>query len=168
MMYFWRNSRKEQTYFRHQPSSETQRRSIGSGERARRQFLYGRKSPWVRTLTELFPKIQADAGSWLGAKNALYYCAQSANSFSWVLSVSSYTTAIVLPLSRFVLLSNDKIHSLHRLGYVDTNSAPEEFACIWQSKRVGIITIETEKMWIPFSMRRFRDCQPSWYLLKIP
>ena len=34
---------------------------------------------------------------WLltGHKNALYYCAQSANSFSWVLFVSSYTTAIV-------------------------------------------------------------------------
>ena len=60
-------------------------------------FKYGRKSPWVPTLTELFPKIQADAGSWLGTKNALYYCAQSANSFSWVLFVSSYTTAIVLP-----------------------------------------------------------------------
>ena len=58
-------------------------------------FKYGRKSPWVPTLTELFPKIQADAGSWLGTKNALYYCAQSANSFSWVLFVSSYTTAIV-------------------------------------------------------------------------
>ena len=28
------------------------------------------------------------------------------------------------------------------------NSAPEEFACIWQSKWVGIITIETEKMWV--------------------
>ena len=48
-------------------------------------FKYGRKSPWVLTLTELFPKIQADAGSWLGTKNALYYCAQSANKFSWVL-----------------------------------------------------------------------------------
>ena len=59
-------------------------------------FKYGRKSPWVPTLTELFPNIQADAGSWLGTKNALYYCAQSANSFSWVLSVSSYTKAIVL------------------------------------------------------------------------
>ena len=43
---------------------------------------YGRKSPWVPTLTELFPKIQADVGFWLGTKNALYYCAQSANSFS--------------------------------------------------------------------------------------
>ena len=60
-------------------------------------FKYGRKSPWVPTLTLLFPKIKADAGSWLGTKNALYYCAQSANSFSWVLFVSSYTTAIISP-----------------------------------------------------------------------
>ena len=58
-------------------------------------FKYGQKSPWVPTLTELFPKIQADAGSWLGTKNALYYCAQSANTFSWVLFASSYTTATV-------------------------------------------------------------------------
>ena len=62
---------------------------------ATKVFKYGRKSPWVPTLTEQFPKIQADAGSWLGTKNALYYCAQSANSFSWVLFVCSYTTAIV-------------------------------------------------------------------------
>ena len=58
---------------------------------------YGQKSPWVPTVTELFPNIQADAASWLGTKKALYYCAQSANSFSWVLFVSSYTTAIVSP-----------------------------------------------------------------------
>ena len=32
------------------------------------------------------------------------------------------------------------------LDHVDRNSAPEEFACIWQSKRVGIIMIETENM----------------------
>ena len=31
------------------------------------------------------------------------------------------------------------------LDMVDGNSAPEEFACIWQSKQVGIIMIETEK-----------------------
>ena len=37
------------------------------------------------------------------------------------------------------------------LDMVDRKSAPEEFACIWQSKRVGIITIETGKMWIHFS-----------------
>ena len=46
---------------------------------------------------ELFSKIQADVGSWLGTKNALYYCAQSANSFSWVLFMILYTTPIVLP-----------------------------------------------------------------------
>ena len=57
-------------------------------------FRYGQKSPWVPTLTELCPKIQPHAGSWLGTKNALY-CAQSAKSFSWVLFVSSYTTATV-------------------------------------------------------------------------
>ena len=45
-------------------------------------FNYGRKSPWLPTLAELFPKIQADAGSWLATKNALYNCAQSANSLS--------------------------------------------------------------------------------------
>ena len=60
-------------------------------------FKYRRNSPWVPTLTELFPKIQADADFWLGTKNALYYCAQSVNRFLWVLFVSSYTTAIVLP-----------------------------------------------------------------------
>ena len=78
------------------------RNSVGAVSRVGRKgatkvFKYGRKSPRVPTLTELFPKIQADAGSWLGTKNALYCCAQSANSFSWVLFVSSYTTAIVSP-----------------------------------------------------------------------
>ena len=48
-----------------------------------------------KPLAELLPKIPADAGSWLGTKYALYYCAQSPNSFSWDLFVSSYTTAIV-------------------------------------------------------------------------
>ena len=48
--------------------------------------------------------------------------------------------------------TSDKIFFLFmNLDMVDRNSAPEEFACIWQSKRVGIITIETEKMWIHFS-----------------
>ena len=42
-------------------------------------FKYGRKSPRVPTLTGPFPKIQADAGFLLGTKNALFYCAQSAN-----------------------------------------------------------------------------------------
>ena len=72
----------------------------GAVSRVRRKggtkvFKYGQESPWVPTLTDLFPKFQTDACSWLGTKNALYYCAQSANSFSWVIFVSSYTTAIV-------------------------------------------------------------------------
>ena len=58
-------------------------------------YKYRRKSSWVPNLTELFLKIQADAVSWLGTKNAFYYCAQSANSFSWVVFVSLYTTAMI-------------------------------------------------------------------------
>ena len=77
-------------------SSETQGQSVGR-KGGTNVFMYGRKRPWIPTATELFPKIQADAGSWLGTKNALYYCAESANSFSWVLFVSSYATAIVSP-----------------------------------------------------------------------
>ena len=56
-------------------------------------FKYGRKSPWVPTLTELFPKIQADAGSLLGTK---MLCIIVPNRPT-VLFVSSYTTAIVSP-----------------------------------------------------------------------
>ena len=72
----------------------------GADSRVRRKggtkvFKYGLKSSRVPILTELFPKIQANAGSWLGTKNALYYCAQSENSLSWVPLVSSYTTTIV-------------------------------------------------------------------------
>ena len=77
------------------PSSETGAVSRVGRKGGTKVFKYGQKSPWVPTLTKLFPNIQADAGSWLGTKSALYYCAQSANSFSWVLFVSSYTTAIV-------------------------------------------------------------------------
>ena len=70
-------------------------RGCQSGREKRQDESYGQKSPWVTTLSELFSKIQANAGSWLGTKNSLYHCAQSANSFSWVLFGSSYTTAIV-------------------------------------------------------------------------
>ena len=88
-------------------SSETQRRSVGLGKTktgATKVFKHRRKRPWVPTLTGPFPNGQANAVSWLGTKNALYYCAQSANSFSWVLFVSSYTTAIFSPatVARFV------------------------------------------------------------------
>ena len=46
-------------------------------------------------------------------------------------------------MTKFILFMN--------LDMVDRNSAPEEFACIWQSERVGIITIKTEKIRIHFS-----------------
>ena len=47
---------------------------------------------------------------------------------------------------------NHKIFFLFmNLNMADRNSAPEDFACIWQSKQGGIITTETEKMWIHFS-----------------
>ena len=41
---------------------------------ATKVFKQGRKSPWVPTLTGPFPNGQANANSWLGTKNALYYC----------------------------------------------------------------------------------------------
>ena len=53
------------------------------------------------------------------------------------------------------------------LDMVDRSSAPEEFACIWQSKPVGIITIEATKNVNSLFMRRFRGCQLSWHLLKL-
>ena len=57
-------------------------------------FKHEQKSPWVPIVTGPFPNGQANAGSWLGTKNALYYCAQSTNSISWVLFVSLYMTTI--------------------------------------------------------------------------
>ena len=81
---------------------------VGSEEKAGRKFSStGERAPGYRALTELFPKIQTVPGSWLGTKNALYYCAQSANSLSWVLFVSSYTTAILF-LARFVWLMHQR------------------------------------------------------------
>ena len=66
-----------------------------AGEKARRKFSStGGKAPELPTLTGPFPNDQANVGSWLGTKNAFYYCAQSANSISWVLFVNSYTTAV--------------------------------------------------------------------------
>ena len=63
--------------------------------------------PCVPTLTGLFPNGQATAGSWLGIKNALYYCAQSATaspeSFSWV------RTRRLLTRSRLVWLMHQRI-----------------------------------------------------------
>ena len=43
---------------------------------ATKVFKHRQKSPWGPTLTGPFPNGQANVGSWLGTKNALYYCAQ--------------------------------------------------------------------------------------------
>ena len=48
---------------------------------ATKVFKHGGKSPWVPTLAGPFTNGQANAGSWLDIKKALYYCAQSASSF---------------------------------------------------------------------------------------
>ena len=73
----------ERTYV-HTFSSETQGQSVGSGERVRRKFSRtGEKASGYRLSPNYFQKFKRIAGSWLGTENALYYCAQSANSFSW-------------------------------------------------------------------------------------
>ena len=77
----------------------------GAVSRARRNgatkvFKHWRKSPWVPTLTGPFPNSQANTGSWLGTKNALYHCAQSANRFSWVRTrwlLSCHSCAVYSP-----------------------------------------------------------------------
>ena len=74
----------------------------GREKRRNKSFQAQAEKPWVLALTGPFLNGQENAGSWLGTKNALYYCAQLANSISWVLFVSSYTTA--LTRSRLVWL----------------------------------------------------------------
>ena len=88
-------------------SSETQGQSVESGEKAGRKFSsMGKRASGYRLSPNHFQKIQADTGSWLGTKNALYYCAQSANSFSWVLFVSSPDpTRLTAPGSPRMLMS---------------------------------------------------------------
>ena len=77
----------------------------GAVSRARRNgttkvFKHWRKSPWVPTLTGPFPNSQASTGSWVGTKTALYYCAQSADRFSWVRTrwlLSCHSCAVYSP-----------------------------------------------------------------------
>ena len=77
-------------------SSETQGRSVGRSEKARRKFSStGGKAPGYRLSPDHFQTVKRMLTPDWGQKNALYYCVQSANSFSWVLFVSWYTTAII-------------------------------------------------------------------------
>ena len=112
-------------------SSETQGQSIGLGEKAGRSFQLRAKEPLgtYSILTELFPKIQADAVSWLGTKYALYYCAKSTNSFFWVLFVSSYMTAICPVLSPSLCLQGKLLFST----FLTTNERTTgSFARTWK------------------------------------
>ena len=79
------------------PSHPRRPRGSQSGREKGRDesFQVRAKEPLGTDSHRTISKIQEEAGSWLGTKNALYNCAQSANSFSWVLFVSSYTTAFV-------------------------------------------------------------------------
>ena len=64
---------------------------------ATKVFKHGRKSPWVSSLTGPFPHGQANAGSWLGTKKCFVLLCPIGEHFSWVIFVSSYTTAIISP-----------------------------------------------------------------------
>ena len=79
-------------------SLETQGQSVGSVERAGRKFSStGEGAPRYRLSPTYFQKFRwMPAPDW-AQKNYLYHCAQSANSFSWILFVSSYTAVIVSP-----------------------------------------------------------------------
>ena len=77
-------------------------RGCQSGREKRQDESYGQKSPWVTTLTKLFSKIQANAGSWLGTKNALYYCAQSAKSLLSSFREFVHHAYCLATLARFV------------------------------------------------------------------
>ena len=82
------------------PSSETQGQSVGSGEKAGRNLEFwstGERASGYRLSSNYFQNFKRMPAPDWAQKNALYYCAQSANSFPWVLFVSSYKTAIVLP-----------------------------------------------------------------------
>ena len=80
-------------------SSETQEQSVGSGEKVGWKFSStGKKAPGYRISPNYFHKFKRmPAPDWAQKMLCIINCAQSANSFSWVLFVSLYTTAIVSP-----------------------------------------------------------------------
>ena len=63
------------------PSSETQGRSVGPGEKARRKFpSTGGKAPGYRLPPDHFQTVKRMLAPDWAQKNALYYCAQSVSS----------------------------------------------------------------------------------------
>ena len=77
-------------------SSKTQGQSVGSGKKAGRKFSSkGGVAPEDLPPPNYFRKFkQIPAPDWA---QEMLYCAQSANSFSCIVFVSSYTMAIVSP-----------------------------------------------------------------------
>ena len=64
-------------------SSETQGQSVRSGEKAGRKFSStGERAPGYRLSPNYFQNFKRMLAPNWAQKNALYYCAQSANSFS--------------------------------------------------------------------------------------
>ena len=72
-------------------------RQSGREKRLNERFQVRAKEPLGTDSRRAISTNSSGCRLLIGHKNALYYCAQSANSFSWVLFVSSYTTAIVSP-----------------------------------------------------------------------
>ena len=113
-------------------------------------FKYGQKSPRVPTLTDLFPKIQADAASWLGTKNTLYHCAQSANSPSWVLYVSSYATARINCLDHGLSGSCTEWY-INESNELMSHESSHESMSQWVRSKKNKSSVETIKLSITFT-----------------
>ena len=64
------------------PSSETQRQSVRSGEKARRKLL--KQKPLGTDPHLTISKQSSECWLLIGHKKCLYYCPQSANSIAWV------------------------------------------------------------------------------------
>ena len=90
-------------------SSETQGQSVGSGEKAGRKFSSTEeRAPGYRLSPNYFEKFkQMPVPDWAQKINALYYCAQSANSSSWVF-FSWVRTRQLLSRSRLVWLMHQR------------------------------------------------------------
>ena len=115
----------------------------GREKRRNESFHYGRKRPWVPTLTEPFPKIQADAGSWLGTKNALYYCAQSTNKSQWVHFVRSYMMAIVSIVACLTYAPKKCTQSGNFQFDIKSPSDPTRLLCQMQANSSGAEFLST-------------------------
>ena len=68
--------------------------AVGLEEKARRKFQTRAEKPLGTDSYRSISKRSSESWLFTGHKNALYYCAQSANSITWILFVCSYKTAL--------------------------------------------------------------------------